>query len=139
MGITVSYSFLEHTADVQVECRADSLGGLLESAARALYAVTLREVGTACEEERVVDVRATNREELLIRWLQKLIFLLDIEHFVGTQFAFEAIDENNACARLRGYRCTAGDRAEEVKSATYHELAIQQTDGGLVARVIFDL
>ena len=135
----MSFSFLEHTADVQVECRADSLAGLLESAARALYAVTLREVQSVSDHERVVEVRAANREEMLIRWLQELNYLLDIEHFVGTQFVFESIKDGGACVRLRGYRCSAAERAEEVKSATYHELAIQQNDGGFMARVIFDL
>jgi SHS2 domain-containing protein len=130
---------LEHTADVQVECRAASFEGLLEEAAHALYAVALSVVHDQRDAERTVAVAAPCREEILVRWLQELLFLLDMQRFVATRYVFSVASEGCITAVLDGYICPVKDRAKEVKSTTYHGLEISETDGGLVARVIFDL
>ena len=136
---TPRFEFLDHTADVQAECRADDFPGLLEAAARALYALTLRDVRAGHDETRTFEITGESREEILVRWLQELIFLLDVERFVATAFVFSAAEKHGVTATLRGYHCEPADRAEEVKSATYHEIEVRETDQGLVARVIFDL
>ena len=135
------YEFLEHTADTQVECRAPSFTALLETAARAMYAVALNEVREAKELQRAVSVEGASREEVVVRFLQELLFLLDTDHFVATTFSWET---NNAAplkytARLEGYRCAPGERTAEIKSTTYHDLEVRETPQGLVARVIFDI
>ena len=133
------FRFLEHTADVQAECSAATFKGLLETAAQAFYAITLREQRGHCDLHRSVSVEGAGREEVLIRWLQELIFLLDTQHFVATEFAFTDADAVRVVAELAGYVCSPEDRAEEVKSATYHDLEVIETSDGLIARVIFDL
>jgi SHS2 domain-containing protein len=135
----MSFRFLEHTADVQVECRAQSFEELLETAAGALYALALKEVRAQTDAERVIDIPGNGHEDVLVRWLQELIFHLDTDRFVATSFAFETKDNRMLWARLRGYVCAPEDRAVEVKSATYHELDVRRTDDGFVARVILDL
>lgn len=133
------FRFLEHTADVQAECRAPDFEGLLETAAHALYAMAFKKTRSAADIEFAVQVSANGREELLVSWLQELIFLMDAERFVATDFRFDTVDNATVRAGLRGYRYDPEERAEEVKSATYHELEVRQTDEGFVARVIFDL
>ena len=135
----MTFRFLEHTADARVECQAPSFEALLESAAQALYAITLREPRAAIEEERVIDVSGGGREDILVRWLQELVFLLEVGRFVAVTFAFDAVEAGRVRARLRGYLCTPEERAEEVKSATYHELEVIETGEGWLARVILDL
>jgi len=133
------FRFLEHTADVQAECTGDTFEQVLESAAQALYAVAL----TAARDERDVEchvaVTGQSHEEILVRWLQELIFLLDTNGFVATHFAFVDLGNDTLKATVQGYTCGAEERAEEVKSATYHELDVTEGEGGCLARVIFDL
>lgn len=133
------FRFLEHTADVRVECTAGTFDALLEAAGEALYALALsvRREGAALERE--VALCAEGYEETFLRWAQELIFLLECEHFVATRFQFDALSHTEVRAHLRGYACAAEDRAEEVKSATYHELEVAETPGGFVGRIIFDL
>lgn len=133
------FRFLDHTADVQVECCAETFAALLETSAQALYAVTLNEKQERRDQERTIAVTGANYEEILIRWLQELIFLLDIDHFVGTRFEFQESSELEVVARASGYACSREERAEEVKSATYHELVVQQNEDGFLARFILDL
>jgi len=135
----MAFRFLDHTADVQAECRAATFEQLLETAAGALYAIAIKDVRSSAGVERMLEVSGTGREELLVRWLQELIYLMDVKRFVATEFDFERADSRVARACLGGYIHDPGARAEEVKGATYHELELRETDDGFLARVIFDL
>jgi len=135
----MSFEFIEHTADVRVRCRGASYAELLESAARALYAVTLTERRSKTDISRHVAVTGADREDLLIRWLQELIYLLEVERFVAFRFEFHTVKPTEIRVGLGGYACTAEERADEVKAATYHGMAISEDDGGLVADILFDL
>ncbi len=135
----MSFRFLEHTADVQVECCAASFHGLLEAAAHALYALALREMRAEVHSTRSIEVKGESREDILVRWLQELIFMLEVERFVATEFAFAADDPLAFVAELRGYTCAPKERVQEVKGATYHEIELRETGEGFTARVIFDL
>lgn len=135
----MGFRFLEHTADMRAECRAPTFTGVLETAAQALYALTLRETRAGRDSTCTIAVKGSSREELLVRWLQELIFLLDVDRFVATEFTFSGDDPSGVTAEVRGYICLPDERAEEVKSATYHELEVRDTDEGCVAHVIFDL
>jgi len=135
----MGFRFLEHTADALAECRAETFHGVLESAAQALYALALHEGRPEAGESRAIHVTGDAREDLLIRWLQELIFLLETEQFVATAFAFGPEEPRTVSAQVHGYLCAPEDRAEEVKSATYHKLEVTEVQGELVARVVFDL
>lgn len=133
------YRFLDHTADVLVECEASDFEGLLTTAAAALYDIALRVVLPESGTRRLVSIRAATREEALVRWLQELIFLLDVDRFVATGFEMDWESECCFGATLTGYLSGPGERAYEVKSATYHEMNIEPSTEGLRTRIVFDL
>ncbi len=134
-----SFIFLDHTADLQVECRAENFLSLLETAAQALYAVAFKIRSTRSIIARRFQLSAENRERLLIRWLQELIYLMDAERFVGTAFDLNEPSPGRLEAVVRGYVYRPEDRAEEVKAATYHGLEVTEGPQGCVARVTLDL
>ena len=135
----MSFRFLEHTADARVECVGRTFAELLESAAAGLYAITLLERRDGVADERIVRAAGGSREETLIRWLQELNFLLDTDYFVGTAFHFRKTSERDVEAVASGYLCAPEERAEEVKSATYQQLTVRETNEGFMAQVTFDL
>ena len=135
----MTFRFLDHTADIRVECIASNFAELLQCAACALYAIALKETRASLDAQRIVEVFGAGREDVLVRWLQELLFLLDTGHFVAVEFAFDTVEAGHVKARLNGYTCNPEDRAEEVKSATYHQLEVIETADGWLARLIFDL
>ena len=135
----MSFRFLEHTADVRAECRAPDFPGLLESAARALYEVALVRTRARVDARRSVELRAADRDDLLIRWLQELLFLMDVERFVATNIEFEGVGATELKATVSGYTHEPEERATEVKAATHHGMHIEEHDGDLVATVVFDI
>lgn len=149
----MGYKFLEHTADVQAECRADTFVGLLESAARALYSVALKKQRKLARKKHELFVSGANREEVVVRWLQELVFLLETDGFVAVKYHWDgahtdeqqepppALHDNviTVHCTAEGYFCRPEDRGEEVKGATYHGLTVEKNQQGFLARVIFDL
>ncbi|MBI4559328.1 MAG: archease [Candidatus Hydrogenedentes bacterium] len=133
------YQFLEHTADVRAECRAPTFEALLETAAQALYAVAFNRIHHQADLERRLQLTADSPEETLVRWLQDLIYLMDVEHFIATRFDIQATPTTTLHATLHGYHYTPEERATEIKAATYHGMKVSKTDAGYLAEVIFDL
>ena len=134
----MGFRLLEHTADVRAECRAARFEELLVVAAQALNAVALHEVRAQTDTERKIEALGSTPEDLLIRWLQELIFLMDVEHFVGVEFDISC-ESTRVLAKVRGYLHGPEERAIEIKAATYHDLKIRESDGGLVVNVLFDV
>jgi len=149
----MGYKFLEHTADVQAECRAVSFTGLLETAAQALYSIALKKQRKLTRKKHELFVSGAGREEVLVRWLQELVFLLETDGFAAVKFHWDgshveeqehpATGEAKAVLTVHctaeGYICRPEDRGEEIKGATYHGLTVEKKEQAYMARVIFDL
>lgn len=133
------FRLLEHSADIRVECRGQTIEDLLRSAAEALYAVALRSRRNATDLTRSISLEADSPEDLLVRWLQELIFLLETERFVGAEFRFPTAHNTAVDAEACGYLCKPEERETEVKAATYHGAAIERRAGELVAHMLLDL
>jgi SHS2 domain-containing protein len=133
----------EHTADLGLRIFATDLPDLFRTAGEALFDVIVaNRSDVRVVETELVSLTAESIEDLLVQWLNELIFRCETRHRLYTQFDV-TLDENG-----RRFEATIGgepiDRGRhvldhEVKAATRHELSLRQVDGGLVAEVIVDI
>ena len=136
-----AYEIIDHTADIGVVVRGASLEELFANAAYAFFdlQVGLERVGTA--ESREVVVEGDDLEQLMVRWLQQLLVLLEVEELVVSEFNIEQADESGVRACVRGE--TLDPRRHElkgeIKAVTYHELEVEETTQGWQAQIIFDV
>jgi SHS2 domain-containing protein len=134
----VSSELLSHTAEVKLRVRAPSFGELVAEAGRALGAL---ELGTtppvAGGPWRQLEIRAPDREALLVEWLNELIYLAETERWVGVEFEVRAAEE--MALSMRGRGMAVNEPPARVKAATFHGLRIRPTPGGLEAEVVFDV
>jgi Uncharacterized conserved protein len=138
-----SHALLDHTGDVGFVARAESVEGVFEESAKALFAVILDDVERVRSESALpVEIgEAVDREDLLVRFLGELLFLHDAKDWVfcGARVAFlssialrgEALGERFDPAQHR--------IARQVKAVTYHHLLLSEDRGGWSARVVLDL
>jgi SHS2 domain-containing protein len=140
----MAYRFVEHTADMGVEVEAASFEELLSESLVALTD-SLTEVGeVGAEVERQVELRAPSREDLLVDWLNELVYLFETES-VLFRFAEVGVEEEGGGWRLRG--TLRGERYDParhriktlIKAVTYHQLRVTSSSRGWQARVIFDI
>jgi SHS2 domain-containing protein len=136
MNTPGGYKEIEHTADWELEIWAPDLAGLLEQAARGMYALTGAVFEPGPRSKRSLRLEAQDSESLLVGFLTELLYLAETEGL-----GFDAFQ-----LQLQGYRLKAGLEgaplrtvSKEIKAVTYHNLKVEDGPQGLQARVVFDV
>lgn len=134
------YRLIEHTADMGIEATGESRADLFRQAALALREMISGAEG-ASREERAVEIEGGDVSELMVRWLNEILFLFETRGFFPADFHIDEIGEKNMRARVAGEPFDR-DRhfvEREVKSVTYHQLEVGRSDGIWKARIFVDL
>jgi SHS2 domain-containing protein len=97
--------------------------------------------GVRPSQKAEVSLSADSVEELLITWLNELIFRAEVSGMFFSKFEIESIDEVSLVASVWGepYHEDRHSMSHSVKAATYHELEVTHSDQGWSARVILDV
>ena len=133
-----SHERRDHTSEIELYVRAGSLGDLLAEAGRALAEVELTSADCVPGgPARPIRVSSSDREALLVDWLNELIFLADIDRWVAMDFSIDLADDTEVRARASGV--TLEWAPSRVKAATFHGLRVENVPGGLEAEVILDV
>lgn len=134
-----------HEADIGVRGRGASPEEAFAGAATALTAV-ICDLATVVPREAVsIECTAPELEQLLVDWLNALVFEMATRRMLFSRFDIE-IDVDAGGAWLRasawGEPVEVGRHqpAAEVKGATYCELEVaRQADGGWLAQCVVDV
>jgi SHS2 domain-containing protein len=133
----------DHTADVGLRVRAGDLDDLFRTAAEGVfdYIVANRDAVRVVETESV-ELGDDDPAELLVAWLNELIFRSETRHRLYTRFDVALADD------VRSLRATIGgepiDRDRhvldhEVKAVTHHALSLGREGDGWIAELILDI
>ncbi len=129
----------EHTADIGLAIEAESLDAAFGEAALALVEVVTGGALPPAEQQRAFTVEAPSLEQLLVRFLSRLLVEFDGDGFLPGA-AEVTLADGRLAATLRG---AAWDAARdgygvEVKAISYHELQVELGPPARL-RVILDL
>jgi SHS2 domain-containing protein len=130
----LSYRWVDHTAEVELEIEAAGEREVLEEAVRAL--AELLGVEGSGVLHRHVAVTATDRPALLAAWIEELAFLAETEGFVATGIVEADLGPDGLRATVAG---VLDEPPPLVKAVTYHRLAFEPRGDGYVARVVLDV
>ena len=126
------YRWVEHTAELELEIRADDEAGIFADAVAA-FAELLGD-GSGEPLAREIWVQSEDRAAQLVELLEELVFLADTSGFVPARL--NEIDLGQKHAVIAGRE---GAPAPLVKGVTYHGLEFRPDDGGWMARVVLDV
>jgi SHS2 domain-containing protein len=135
------YRQIPHTADLAWRLWGENLPQLFENAGRALSA-TLTDIRSLRRREtRQVSLESSDREALLVDWLNHLLYLFDIDGFIGRDFQVASLTSERLEARVAGdiFDASRHPSKTAVKAATFHKLAIVPAADGWRATVVLDL
>lgn len=135
-----SYEMLDHTGDAAVKIIGDSIAEVFEAASRAMFEIM--GCGSSCEGDsvkRAVTITGLDKEDLLVRWLSELNFLVQTKKEIYSKFEIERIENNSITGRIEGRKILPTDELMEIKAVTYHRLYLKKTETGFEAFVVFDL
>jgi SHS2 domain-containing protein len=133
----------DHTADVGLRITGTDLADLFRTAAEGLfdYIVVNRDQVRVAETESL-SLTADCTADLLVSWLNELIFRCETRHRIYTQFDVQpTADGLHLDATIGGEPI---DRAHhvldhEVKAVTYHGLTLEHENDVWVAELILDI
>lgn len=147
------YEQIDISGDVGLRVFGDSIETLFEHAAAGMYDL-ITDVSTIQDtQEKEIVLSAGNHEDLLVRWLNELVFLYDTYGFTGKLFSVrmdsDAPDSPSLKAGLSislnaviwggTFDPDIHERRLLIKAATYHNLSLRKKNSTWEATVIFDI
>lgn len=134
------YEIVDHTADVAIVARGADVGEAFASAGRALLSLVTDPDSVAEVEERRIELSATDLKDLLVAWLNELIYLFDAENLLLSEFDVRLVGDTGLVATVSGERVDKTRHRIKlgVKAATHHMLEINRGDG-VCLQVLFDI
>ncbi len=140
-SIRGGYKTIEHTADIGISVEAQSAEELFALGACAMFDLMVDLSAVRPTRKAQVSLKADSLDELMVAWLNELLFRADVSGMFFSKFEVESVDEGSIEASVWGEPYLEGRHAvsRSVKAATYHELEVCQTDGGWSATIIFDV
>jgi SHS2 domain-containing protein len=135
------YRLLEHTGDMGIEATGETLEELFAQAAYGMMEVITSLAHPSPREEKVVEVRGGDVGELLVNWLNEILFLFDPREFFPADFEIEEAGWQKVKARIRGepFDPNRHPIEREIKAVTYHQLKVEKSNGQWIARVYVDI
>lgn len=132
------YKLLEHTADALVEVHGKDLGERFGNAAYAMFDLMTDLSKVSAKGEMRISMSGATREQLLVDFLQELLFINDTEDLVLNEFEVKT-DGKTLEAVVRGEEFDEKKHTKRsvVKGVTYHRLEFDDVKGSLT--ILFDV
>jgi SHS2 domain-containing protein len=133
------YELIDHTADVGVKAYGKTVAEAFAHAAVAMFDIITDESTIGSVGEYDIVLEAPDREQLLVDWLSKLLYLNDAENLVFGRFEV-TITGNRLSARIFGekYDTKKHKMGVEIKAVTYHMVQVNEKDP-IFVQVLFDI
>jgi SHS2 domain-containing protein len=135
------YQSFSHPSDLGLTIFGNSLEALFENAAFAMFD-NLCNLDQVKESGKVtVTAQGGDREELLVNFLNELLYLQATKGWLFRTFEVQKLDNSTVKAFAWGepYSANVHELFHEIKSATYHDIHIRRENGTWRVDVVFDV
>ncbi len=133
------YTLIDHTADIGVKATGKSLEEAFCFAAQAMFDIITDDSVIHPKQTITLDIKSSDLEQLLVDFLDELLYLFSAENLVFCGFDF-LIKDNHlmGTAQAEPYDTSKHNIGVEIKAITYHMLEVQTQPKPLV-QVLFDI
>ena len=123
------FRFLDHTADAKFQAYGSTLEEAFANAALAVASLMWDPAEVEPKLDHIVDVQGRDLEQLLVRFLGEIIYVLETRGFLLAAVPALAIDKENGSLRLKAVFKGDSQTARHVlsghvKAVTYNEMRI---------------
>lgn len=132
----MSYELIDHTGDIGIVARADSLEALFGECARAMFEILAEPAEPRESGIETFAVPGREPAEELRDFLSELLYRFSAEHRIYVRWIPAA---GSVGAGWELYDPAKRPLRTELKAVTYHQLEVARGEEGWRARVIFDV
>ena len=140
------FELVEHTADIGLKIYGLDKRELFINAARGMFFLitgsTVFSVLDKTKEYFDVQSNAPNIEDLIVTWLNDLLYIYDTEFVIFDKYYINSITDKRIDAKIRAIKIEDSPYQiiKEVKAVTYHNLCVYQNKKGRwEANIVFDI
>lgn len=139
----MSHIFLEHTADVKFQAIGNSLEECFNSSFQALKETICGDILILPTIEKEINIQATDKNNLIYKFLEEFLFLLDSESFLTSEIKTISINQenNSLTAKILGDKAQNYTFTNDVKAVTYNDMSLEfnEKDQNWSAKVVLDV
>ena len=135
------YEQFSHTADIGVRVYGRTLKDLFDNAAFAMFDIIADLEGLKGELVQDVELTASDQEELLIAWLDELLYNFYTKKIIFYKFDVDILSQDLLRAKAFGRSVSENPNRlkTEIKAATYYNLKIRKLDDYYQVDIVFDV
>jgi SHS2 domain-containing protein len=135
------FELIETTADIGVVATGNSLREAFTNTASGLFSIMTETDKVEKRDALPFSAEGDNLENLLINWLNELIYLQEINDFFGKEVVIKEFVEKSLKGEIWGEKIDRNRHilGTEIKAVTYHNLEIRDKNGNWMIKVIFDI
>ena len=137
--MTSRFRLIDHTADTGLEAFGKNLPEAFANAAYGMFSIMTDLRRVRATESCEVEVRANDAEGLLFEWLNRLLYIFDVDLLLLKHFVIIEFNDTHLKAVCKGEKFDPSRHTIKigVKSATYYLLEVNKADNRV--KVIFDI
>lgn len=135
------YTILDHTADLRVKIKGNSMVNLFENAGYTLIDLMFDTRCIKKTETIEAEIRGIDLSDLMVRWLSEILYLFEGENLIVSGINIDNLTTNCLKSHLHTvkYNNDFHEVIMEIKAVTYHQIQVAENKGIWSANVIFDL
>lgn len=140
------FEIINHTADIGIRVFGKTLEDLFVNAAFAMSELIVKNPPTppfvkGGKGGFVVKITAVDKEQLLVKWLSEILYLIDAKNLMPVGFKISEVSDTYlaAAVAVEPFDPAKHKIKRQIKAVTYHGLAIKKAGGQFEVSVIFDI
>jgi SHS2 domain-containing protein len=130
------YREIAHTADWELETWASDLAGLMVQAVLGMQSLAGLELERGLPTLETIMVEGDDPESLFVGLLAELLYIQESRK-LGVEQLMIQVNEKRIVAETTFQRALL--IRKEIKAVTWHHLKIENFDGGVITRIVFDV
>lgn len=138
---TSHFRILEHTADIGIAMRGESLAELFTAAAAGMLYLICPDTPVLASRSHQLQICGEGLEELLVNWLSEINYLCQAHRFLTAQIEIHDIGLRQLHATVLGEAIDPLRHGlqREIKAVTWHRIKVEQSAAEWQAEVYFDI
>jgi len=128
-------------ADLTVEGLGENVADAIKNVVLGMFNALTPLEGIKPIEEFVIEADGRDLESLIFNLMDEFLYFNDVDNLVASEILLNVDqDKFRATAYCKGERLDIRRHQTgiAIKAVTFHQMKVTQSDGGVIARVVFD-